>query len=196
MRIIRLVPVFLLAALVAGCSTAGQKAEKALESPVVVKSKSDPAAEFSKYSTWSFVPLRADAELDPRLDDPEVKAGFHDAVEGGMFTRGYRRVELSDNPDLLVNAHVTTEKIDAAYMQEHYEGHYEPGYRTTIDGQKLANEWEEGTIIIIVFDAQTRAAVWGASAQGEAYENLDSGTRRQRVEKAVRQMMESLPAKK
>jgi hypothetical protein len=195
MQIGRFIPIAVLAAFAVGCSTAGKKAEMALDSPITVKTRTDPDSDFSKYRTWSFVPLKAGAPVDPRLDDPMLTAAFDDAVEGQMFTRGYRRVEIADGPDLLVNVHATIDRVDAAYIQEYYEGSYAPEYRTDVGGKKLAEEWEEGAIIIILFDSRTMHAVWGASAQAEAYQGLDVDTRRRRVEKGVALMMESLPAR-
>ena len=196
MRLSRFVVMALLAGFVVGCSTASQKAEQVLDQPIAVNTKIDSEADFGKYRTWSFVPLRADAGVDPRLTDAGVTAAFDDAVEREMFTRGYRRVEVGEGPDLLVNVHAAIEKIDAAYIQEHYEGSYEPGYRTEIGGKKLAKEWEEGTVIIIIFDSRTKTALWGASAQVEVYPDLDPETRRRRIDKGVGLMMESLPAAK
>lgn len=196
MQLIRFITIILLAGILAGCTTSAQKSQKAIESTVEVKTKTDPAVDFGQYKTWSFAPLNPEAQLDSRLDDPEVKSGFGDAVERELFTRGYRRVEIGDRPDMLVNVHATIEKIDAAYIQEHYNGSYEPGYRTDVAGEKLAGEWEEGSIIIIIFDAQTRQGVWAASAQGEAYKDLDPDARRQRMDKVVGLMMRSLPAVK
>jgi hypothetical protein len=192
----RFVAIALLTGILTGCTSAAEKSQKALESPVAVKTKSDPAVDFGKYKTWSFAPLNAEAQVDSRLDDPAVTSAFKDAVEREMFTRGYRRVEIAEGPDMIVNVHATIEKIDAAYIQQHYEGSYEPGYRTEVAGEKLAEEWDEGSIIVIIFDAKTRQGIWAAGAQAEVYKDLDPETRRQRMEKAIGLMMRSLPATK
>ena len=179
-----------------GCSSSVEKQKEALESPVVVKSKQDDRAAFGTYKTWSWVPLERSAQIDPRLDDPEIKELISDATEKAMFERGYERVEMSESPDLVMTAHVTLTDVDQQYIQEHYQGTYYPEYMTKINGESLADQWTEGAMLIMLFDAKTRQAVWGAGAQGEVYKDLSVDVRRQRIDKIARLLMESLPPAK
>jgi hypothetical protein len=185
--------ILVLAAAVAGCTSSAEKTQQAIDSPMVVKSKTEPGVDFNQFETWAWVPLQAQAQIDPRIDNPEFKSMIGDAVEREMFTRGYKRVELQEQPNMLVNVHAAVEDIDAKYIEEHYDGEYYPEYRTEIDGKKLSEDWKEGSIIIILFDAKTMQAVWGGGVQTEAFEGLPMDAVRQRVDKGVRMIMETLP---
>ena len=196
MRIARCLFVLLLAGIVAGCSGSAKKAEEALEAPMVVKSKTEPGADFTTYETWGWVPLQAGAQIDTRIDNPEFKSMIGDAVEREMFTRGYRRVEIQARPDLLVNVHAAINDVDDAYIDEHYNGEYYPAYRMEIDGEKLATEWKEGSVIVILFDSKTMQAVWGGGVETEAFEDLPKDVVRQRIDKGIRKIMETLPGRK
>jgi hypothetical protein len=196
MRIARCLLILVLAGIIAGCTSSAEKTQQAIDSPMVVKSKVEPGVDFSQFETWAWVPLKAEAQIDSRIDSPEFKTMLKDAVEREMYTRGYRRVEVSEQPSLLVNVHATVEDIDAKYIDEHYDGDYYPEYRTEIGGKKLSEEWKEGSVIIILFDTKTMQAVWGGGVQTEAFEDLPEDARRQRVDKGVRQIMDTLPRRK
>ncbi len=188
--------VVVLALVAAGCTSSAEKGQKALESPIVVKAKTDPAADFSKYKTWSWVPLNPSAQVDPRLDDPEIKAMLRDAVQSEMFSRGYEHVDLNGTPDLVLNIHFALKDIDDNFINEHYDGKYYPEYRTEIGGEKLSDSWTEGTLVFLLFDAGTRQAVWGGGAQAEVFPDLPAEVREQRINKAAKLIMESLPARR
>ena len=180
----------------AGCTSSVEKEKAVLETPIVVKSKLDESANFGGYETWSWVRLSPGAQIDPRLDDPAIKSMVADAVDREMFAHGYRRVEMEASPDLILNVHVTLADINQQYIQEHYNGSYYPEYGIEIGGEKLSDEWTEGTTMVLLFDGQTRQAVWGASAQSVAFPDLAPDVRRQRIDKLARLLMESLPARK
>lgn len=183
------------AAAMVGCTSSADKQKAALESPIVVKAKQDDKANFGAYKTWSWVQLASGAKLDPRLDDPQIRTMVTDAVGGEMFSHGYQRVDMTESPDLLMNVHVALTDIDDTYIQEHYNGSYYPEYMLQINGEKLADNWTEGSMMIILFDAKTRQAVWGAGAQAEVFPDLTPDVRRQRIDKITKLLMESLPSR-
>jgi hypothetical protein len=185
-----------LALVLVGCTSSAEKQKAALDSPVVVKAKQDDRADFGTYKTWGWMPLERSAQIDPRLDDPEIKDMIGDAMDKAMFERGYNRVEMGESPDLVLTAHITLNDVDQQYIQDHYNGSYYPEYKTQINGKNLAETWTEGAMLLILFDAKTRQAVWGAGAQAEVFPNLAPDVRRQRIQKIARLLMESLPSAK
>jgi hypothetical protein len=185
-----------LAAVAAGCTSGAEKTKAVVESPVAVKSKTDDRADFGAYKTWSWVKLQPGAQIDPRLDDPEIKDMITDAVDREMFQHGYQRVGMDESPDLIMSVHVALNDIDDQYIQEHYNGQYYPEYKTQIGGQKLADQWTEGSMMIILFDAKTREAVWGAGGQAEVFPDLAPDVRRQRINKIASLLLASLPSRK
>ena len=100
------------------------------------------------------------------------------------------------SPDLVMTAHVTLTDVDHQYIQDHYNGSYYPDYKVEINGEKLADNWTEGAVLFILFDAKTRQAVWGASAQHEVFPDLALDIRRQRIDKIARLLIESVPTPK
>jgi hypothetical protein len=179
-----------------GCGSSVEKQTAAIESPVVVKSKQDDRADFGTYKTWSWVPLERSAQIDKRLDDPDIKEMIEEAVDKAMFGRGYQRVEMGESPDLVMTVHLTLTDIDQQYIQDHYNGSYYPEYKTQINGENLADKWTEGAVLFMLFDAKTRQAVWGAGAQAEVFPDLAPDIRRQRIDRIARLLMESLPSGK
>lgn len=179
-----------------GCTSSVEQQKTAMESPVVVKSKQDDRAEFGTYKTWGWVPLELGAQIDERLDDPEIKSMISEAVEKAMFARGYERVDMGMSPDLVMTAHVTLTDVDPQYIQEHYNGTYYPEYMLKINGEELADSWTESAVLLLLFDAKTRQAVWGASAQHEVFPDLAPDVRRQRIDKIARLLVETVPSAK
>lgn len=179
-----------------GCTSSVEQQKAAIESPVVVKSKQDDRAEFGTYKTWGWVPLERGAQIDERLDDPEIKEMIGDAVDKAMFGRGYQHVEMGQSPDLVMTVHVTLTDVDQKYIQDHYDGSYYPEYMTQINGENLADSWTEGAVLFMLFDAKTRQAVWGAGAQAEVFPDLSPDTRRQRIDKIARLLIETVPSAK
>jgi len=193
MKFGRFVAIALFAALVAGCGTSAE-VQRILDSPIVVETALEEEADFSTYETWTWLELPANTELDPRIDNPEFTGNVDNAVEREMYTRGYRKDKAA--PDLLVNGHAVFEEIDQNYISEKYNGSYYPEYQTEIQkGDKQRSKWQEGTIILFVFDARTRQMVYQASAQAEITDtkNTTPDQRKKRIDKAINLMMEKFP---
>jgi hypothetical protein len=185
--------IVLLVGFVAGCGQS-KEVKRILDSPIVVETTVEDEADFSKYETWTWLELPAGAELDPAIDNPEFLGNVDNAVEREMYTRGYRKNKAA--PDLLVNGHAVFEEIDQSYIAEHYNGSYYPEYQTNIsEGDAQKKKWQEGSILLFVFDARTRQLVYQASAQAEVTDmkNTTPEQRKERVDKAISKMMESFP---
>ncbi|MEJ2722613.1 MAG: DUF4136 domain-containing protein [bacterium] len=193
MKIGRYVVIAALAAIVGGCGTS-KEVKRVMDSPIVVETQVADGVDFSNYQTWSWLPLPASTELDSRIDNPEFKGNMNDAVEREMYTRGYKRDQAA--PDLLVNGHAVFMEIDQAYIDEHYNGSYYPEYHMQMaDDAKPKKKWQEGTVVLFVFDSQTRQLVYEASAQAEITDPkyTTPEQRKDRIDQAVAKMMADFP---
>ncbi len=93
-------PILLLTLLLGACS-----------SGLSVRSDIDPAADFSRYTTWNFFD---ELGIEGGYNSPIFGEHFRAAITREMNERGYRK---SDNPDLLVN--VTLRTDDKVRMRSH-----------------------------------------------------------------------------
>ncbi|MDH3198815.1 MAG: DUF4136 domain-containing protein, partial [Candidatus Krumholzibacteria bacterium] len=135
--------------------------------------------DFSKYRTWSFAPTTHLPSGDPRLTNPEFAAAFERGVEGEMVARGFEKAESA--PDMIVNYQIDVErKIDGEDWAAYYAD------------QKFAQpdvQWEQGSILIILFDAKDGKALWGGRATGELDPKASDAQRRERVQEVIRRIM-------
>ena len=190
-----LLTVFAMSSLFGCTATKQMTTEKIHQTPIVVQAEFDEDADFSGYTSWSWIPVPIAKSGNEVLDDPAWREIVDLAVEKEMFARGYVRDTV--NPSLLVNAIATVEKIDKKYIQEHYEGYYYPDYHAQLpeSSGKPKRKWDEGTLMLFVFDAATKEIVWFGTAQTEVYKWTPGPDREKRTREAVRLLLESLPAR-
>lgn len=148
------------ALMLAGCASMGPE----------ITTDHDATADFSQYKTFGFMDReeRGETRTYATLGDQRVTKAVTTALEA----RGYRRVE--DNPDLLVNFAMTTEKVQdvrtvpSAVMPPPWYGwrggYYYPwpaySYETQVD------TYQRGTLYIDLIDAERRQLVWEGTATG------------------------------
>jgi hypothetical protein len=190
-----LLAAFALASLGGCTATKKMTADEIHETPIVVQAEFDPDRDFSQYTSWSWIPMPIGASGNEVIDDPDWRETVDLAVEKEMFARGY--VRDTQNPGLLLNAIATVEKIDKNYIKEHYEGYYFPEYFAQAPGAsgKTKRKWDEGTLMVFIFDAATGENVWMGTAQTEVYKWTPDAQRKNRTREAVRLLLESLPAR-
>ena len=196
MRTGRLVSILVLAAVLLGGCTATKMSttEKIHETPIAVDAHYEEGVDFSKYRTWTWVPSTGNTTGTERLDDPEFRDVVGTAVQKEMFARGYQMI--SENPDLLVNGFVSVQKIDKKYIEENFDGVYAPDYHADLpEGGSKKTKWEEGTLMLFIYDASVGQVVWYGTAQTEVYDKAVDGMWQKRVQVIVSQLLDSLPSR-
>jgi len=175
MSSVRLVAVLSLAAVVSALACSPKYGGSAAE----YTSKLGDGADFTRYRTWSFVPTAQLPVGDPRLTNPEFAAAFERGVERELAARGFEKVTSS--PDMIVNYQIDIErKIGDDEWTEYYAD------------QKFSRPdlpWEEGSVLIILFDAKEGKALWGGRADGELDPKATPVQRRERVQDVIRRIM-------
>ena len=191
MNLQRLGIVLLVLALASCGGGVSEEAQRAAQAPIEVDTELDPEANMANYKTWNWIPVPVGKSGDPRIDSQQFRNNVGNAVEREMFEHGYRRSET--NPDLLLNGHAAVADVDANYIETHYGGQY-PDYKVdTDDPNKGSLTWEEGSLIIFIFDAKTRAMVYRGSARAEVVEDMPEEMRTDRLNKAIKMIFEKFP---
>ncbi len=195
MRMISLVSLLILAAaLLAGCTaTKMSSTAKVYETPIAVDAHYTEGVDFSKFKTWTWIPS-VGATGSERIDDPEFRDVVGTAVQKEMYARGYAKT--TEKPDLVLNAFVSLEKIDKKYIEENFNGTYKPDYYADLpDGGSSKSSWEEGTLMLFIYDASKGQVVWYGTAKTETTKNAPDGMWQKRVQDIVAQLLDSLPSR-
>jgi hypothetical protein len=135
-----------------------------------IHSDYDNTADFSRYSTFAFMPRtdRGETRTYDTIDDRRIMA----AVRRELEQRGYREVE--QDPDLVINFATRTEDtqdvrtVPSAMMPPPWYGwrgaYYYPwpaySYETYV------TSYERGTLYIDLVDVERRQLVWEGRAVG------------------------------
>lgn len=196
-KIMRLkrIAVLLLAMALAGCGSRNKEIERILDSPISYNSHLSPFVDLSQYRTWDWLsPLVDEKSLDRMQIEPELRQAAEAAVGARMTDRGYKRVTTS--PDMVINYHVAGKDIDEDYIRDMYDGKYYPKYRIDFSGPRSARKkWQEGSILIFIFDPKTGETIWRSSATAEVTGEAPLDSRIERLEKAIKMVFTSLPGK-
>lgn len=174
----RVLAALLAAAVAGGCST------------IEVSSESDPGADFSRLSSYGWLPETRPPTGDSRLDGSLLDARVRSAVDTQLAKRDYRRVP-PEAADFLVSYHAALEKkieVDTIYSTA---GHGAGG--SVVESEAVEREYEQGTLLLDVVDPKTRQLLWRGSASAEIGPDDAPEERRKRIEKAVAGMLERFP---
>jgi hypothetical protein len=165
-----------------------------MESPIEYHSHVSPWADFDNYKTWDFVATPKTAPELIRTNDPELDEVIKNAIARQLDLRGYQRT--SSVPDIVVNFHVAVETIDKDYVRNMYDGNYYPEYRMDFSGPRSARDrWEEGALIVFVFETVSRRLVWQGTALAEVTGEAPLEMREKRLNEGLKWMFTSFPGK-
>jgi hypothetical protein len=195
MRSVRLLSLLILAAvLLSGCTASKMsQTEKVFETPIAIDAHFEEGVDFSQFKTWTWIPSIG-ATGSERIDDPEFRDVIGTAIQKEMYARGYAKT--TENPDLVLNAFVSLQKIDKTYIEENFDGTYKPDYYADLpDGGSSKSSWEEGTLMLFIYDASKGQVVWYGTAQTETAKNAPDGMWQKRIQDIVAQLLDSLPSR-
>ena len=180
---------------IVGCGGSREKEiQRILDSPVDYDSNLSPWANMQDYTTWAWVPMPKAVDIDPRASDPKLREAIENAVGQQMKVRGY--VRSATTPDLYVNYQLAEQKIDEQYIEKMYNGSYWPNYRMDFQGSgKARKEWDQGTLLVFVFDAKSQSMVWQGSATAEITDEAPEQKSLERLNTVIKTLFTSLPGK-
>jgi hypothetical protein len=176
LRTLRIAALALLALVATGCVTMN------------VASHLDRNANFAQYRTWDWGPADALPTGDPRLDNsPFFKDYFEGAVEKAMAAHGFTRAAVGAVPDLQVHYHANiNHRFEIQEMDREQAGYYD------VPAQIV--EYDQGTLVVDVVDANTKQVVWRGWAQDSVQGVIDNQARmRKQIDEAVTKMWRLFP---
>lgn len=147
---------------------------------------SDPSADFSAYRTFKWL-------QPPQGPSPLQQKRIMDGVSRQLQEKGWTE---SDAPDIYVVAHVATRQqqdIDTFYSGPAYAGWGRRGWGAVGMASTTVRTYDTGTLIVDLFDARTKQAVWRGSASStipDAQNKVD-----ERVQSGIAKMFAKFPPK-
>lgn len=161
--------------------------------PISVSYDYDPAFSFASLRTFAWLPEPDERVGDARVDEL-VRSRIRNAFETQLAAKGYRKADGTPDFYIVYYAVVTTKlQVDTMYDP----GVWGPGPRvgwrgwggTYVD----VREYDEGTLILDVFDAEAYRLRWRGTAT--AVVDLESEPQRktERINEAVRLILEKFP---
>ena len=168
-------------------------------SGIQVASDYDPNADFSALHTYAWL---SRPQSEPGAADPEapfVNQRIVAALERELAAKGYEKIEQGQ-PDFYVGYHVaveqkmTTQMMDTSYGYPTGPGWY---YRPTpYTSRSYTYEYEEGTLAVDIADGANKVLVWRGTAQAELRKKFDPDKAEQRINEAVKRILEQFPPQK
>ena len=135
-----------------------------------VGSDHDPAAGFSAYRTYVWMPPRTKVDESP---NPLVVQRAHDAIEGALTAKGYQLISNAGEADFAVDvtigsrARTDIRSYPTPYVVPWYGEHAywwgRPYWGNDVD----VRQYREGTISIDIFDGKTHRPAWHGWARKE-----------------------------
>ena len=154
----------------------------ALTSDINVDSQAAPGLEMTSYKTYTWLAAAQilndpDGQWEPRGFDADAEIQF--LIDRELRQHG--ATEVSANPDLFV-AYIAGVDMEALELED------DPG-----SDLEMMKSSPQGALMILLIDANTGKAVWGAVATGEVEGRRSEEEARARLDYAVTQMLARLP---
>lgn len=148
-----------------------------------------PTVDFDRYSTFSFDEPDDRPVGDPRLENnPFFEDRLHAAIAAELADADIR--EGASGPALIVHHHATVRNRVDVYEADVRAGYTTPDYG---EGTQVV-QYEEGTILVDIADAETRDVIWRGWAQFDIGRAIaDPDVMAQSIEEAIRRMFRSFP---
>ena len=154
-----------------------------------VGSDFDPAASFTGYHSFAFMPREHYGTRNPL-----VVRRAHDAIEAELTARGFAPAADGAGADFIVDFTIgAQERIDVNSYPAAYRGPWHWGW--PYFGEEVSvRKYREGTLAIDVFDARTHQPVWHGWAKKElTQKDLDQPAGR--IREAVTAVLAKFPPK-
>jgi hypothetical protein len=173
----------LVSLLLVGCSSIQTAVQKA------------PGVDFHAYRTWDWYPGPPPRTGDPRVDLGEnLHKYIKSTIEKDLAGRGYER--SSSSPDLYVDYQVTLQDVVNSQVINNYYGEsFYPEYHIDLPGfqETYEFEWEEGALLLMIFDSHSKELVWRGIARTQVNVQGPRKHAREKIDKAVKKLVDEVP---
>ena len=153
----------------------------------------DPAVDFTKYSTYTWLDTEGD-DIDS-ITDSRVRA----SIDGALIARGFQKGGA--DADLAVGYQgASAERRSYNTVNSGWGGGYGyGGYGWGGYGMSMGtsttyeNVWEEGTLIVGMFDVESKNLIWTGTATAVIDTGRSPEDRQQLIDDAVDKMLKDFP---
>jgi hypothetical protein len=160
-------------------------------SGISTSSDYDPAVDFTNYATYTW--------LDTEGDDIDAitNSRIQTSIDAAMVAKGLQKGGAS--ADLAVGYQVTSAErksyntVNTGWGGGYGYGGYGWGGYGMSTSTTYENSWEEGTLLIGMFDVGTKSLVWTGTATAALDASRSPEQRQQLVDDAVNKMMKDFP---
>lgn len=160
----------------------------------------DPGEDFSDLRSFDWMPEPADAPRDPRIAGNTLfQKQVRDAVTTALEAKGFQPTSTS-TPDFLVGYHASFDKRTSVQVLNNYYGYapgwgwgYGAGYAPYNYPSTYVYEYDEGTLIIDIVDADTRELVWRGSGTDEVNFSASPEKRKAQLNDTVNRVLGNFP---
>jgi len=148
----------------------------------------DPSVSFASYSTYGW--LDTEGDVSDNILDSRIKG----AVDQALAAKGLRKVDGA--ADLAIGYQVTTAErrsyntVNTGWGGGYYWGGWGMGMGTSTTYE---NTWQEGTLVLGMFDSGSKNMVWTGSATGTIDPSNSPEERQELIQNAVNKMLTSFP---
>jgi len=164
-----------------------------------IDSDFNPAIDFSRFRTWSFIETRATGPNAAVINDL-MKQRIEAKIEAVLATKGFVRQQGGAAPDFYVAYHGTSQdKYDVTTQGYSYGGWgggwggYYGGGMGVSTAHTTVDQYKEGTLVIDVIEAKERAMVWRGTAKDAVHSQEEA---REKVDEAIPMILEDFPPRK
>ena len=137
-----------------------------------VRSNVNPNVDFTAFKTYNFAsPFGTDR---PNGVETPLTSMAKVSLSRIMESKGYT---LADEPDLLVNAFVSTQQkmsvVEVPTADPYFYGYRYGGYNTWGGYRTQVNEYTQGTLVVDLVDARNNMLAWEGHAEQRLKSNRD-----------------------
>ncbi|MGV3538296.1 MAG: DUF4136 domain-containing protein [Rufibacter sp.] len=162
----------------------------------------DQATNFQQYQTWSWYQDQPIAKSDSsRRYSTFLDKRIKTAVENEMARRGFKKASSRDQADMLLAYDLTignVQRVRPDYISVPMIGYgYYYGYRYAYRYNRLydnttVQQYQEGTLILDIVDAQTNELVWRGTSETTGSER---SLNQEKVQEIVTHILAKFPPK-
>ena len=148
----------------------------------------DPAVDFTKYKTYMWMQVADPAQAHPSGMNELLEKRFAAAIDENLAAKGFTKTETPPADFVVHFVGTTSQKVD---FNSYYTGW---GYYGWYGGTQVeAVSYTEGTLILDMFDAKTKAMAWHGTVTGVVNPTASPEERNARIQDAVHGLLQRFP---
>jgi hypothetical protein len=151
----------------------------------------DPAADFTRYSTWAWKPSVRPLTGEPRVDNPFLHDRIQRAVATELMARGLVQTTPAAADLLLLYRLALTEDFQPGALEASgdFPPAIDPGVRSALFGRVV----KRGSMVLDMFDPKRGTVVWRGFVEREVSSFQNPDAQLPAVQSSVRALLADYP---